>query len=133
MSDDLVDFLRARYDEEAELAQAADGDQIEATDSLWGTKYLTLRGDHDDRHTTELPAALANHIARHDPARVLAEVEAKREMLREADSFCAEYYADMDDDSSAYQRAACWRETNARLLALPYANHPDYRDEWRPS
>jgi hypothetical protein len=23
----------------------------------------------------------------------------------------------------------CW---TARLLALPYASHPDYREEWRP-
>jgi hypothetical protein len=84
----LADFNDARLDEDEATAKAADGDEIEATPSLWGTKYLTLRGDHDDRHTAELPADLADHIARHDPARVLAfSASTRRPTLRSGSSW----------------------------------------------
>ncbi|MBQ1164189.1 hypothetical protein KBZ21_40005, partial [Streptomyces sp. A73] len=64
-------------------------------------------------------------IARHSPARVLAEVDAKRGLLdRDAD------VADMDYEDNepeyAYGRATGLGEA-VRLLALPYASHPDYR------
>jgi hypothetical protein len=126
--DDLVEFLRDRLDEDEAAAKAADGDEIEATPSLWGTKYLTLRGDHDDRHTTELPAELSDHIARHDPARILAEVAAKRQLL--------EKYAEVADNDInemeyAHGYANAFGEA-VRLLALPYAYHLDYDEAWRP-
>jgi hypothetical protein len=53
------------------------------------------------------------------PDRVLAECEAKRRIV---DMFPFE--ADGDG----------WNEAGAQvlpILALPYADHPDYRDEWR--
>jgi hypothetical protein len=63
------------------------------------------------------------HIARHDPARVLAEVAAKRQIvelhfLRSSGRLCNE-----DDD--------LWPCETLRLLARPYVDHPDYRHEWR--
>lgn len=79
---------------------------------------------------------LALHIARHDPARVLREVDAKRQLLalhavdyRERpervlgevdDPFCAECVG---------ERYPC---ATIRLLALPYVDRPGYREEWRP-
>lgn len=104
-----IQFLRARYGEEEALARVADGDEIEATASLWDTKYLTLRGDRDPRHTAELPAALADHIARHDPAHVLREVAAKRRVL--------DAWEDIDYDVPDYVIDA---------LAAVYSDHPDY-------
>ena len=53
------------------------------------------------------------HIARWDPARVLAECEAKREIVVEM----------------AYDGLGP-REWILHQLALPYAGHPDYRQEW---
>ena len=56
-------------------------------------------------------------MARFDPARVLREVEAKRRIVGWADSPAlpdAEYF---------YVLTA---------LALPYADHGDHREEWRP-
>lgn len=47
------------------------------------------------------------------PARVLAESEAKRRIV---EWMCA-WQADVRDEG-------------LRLLALPYADHPDYREEW---
>lgn len=66
----------------------------------------------DDNHGREI--AYAVHIARHDPARILAECEAKRAIVA-YDHVDLATYIDM-----------------TRLLALPYADHPDYREEWRP-
>ena len=56
------------------------------------------------------------HIARHDPARALAECEAKRRIVS---------LDDLDggqDDGHVHA---------LRCLASVYADHPDFRDEWR--
>lgn len=71
----------------------------------------------------ELRTADGAHIVRHDPARVLREVEAKRRLL----AACAEY-----DDCPAGMSGSGLAYHVEELLALPYADHPDYRDEWRP-
>jgi hypothetical protein len=76
------------------------------------------------------PAArdLAHHIARHDPARVLVEVEAKRRILdtyEEATNFYRVHVA-----APAGEVHGLW--TAIQWLALPYADQPGYRDEWRP-
>ncbi|MFD7185476.1 DUF6221 family protein [Streptomyces sp. NPDC059904] len=112
--DDLVQFLRARLDEDEAAAKAADSDEIEATPSLWGTKYLTLRGSHDDRHTTELPAELADHIARHDPDRILKQTAILRGRV------------DLWSKMVGSHASACLRE-----FAAIWDEHPDYRPEWR--
>ena len=55
-----------------------------------------------------------------DPTRVLAECEAKRRivaLIREAQ------VRGMDEDHDPYV---------LRALAAVYADHPDYRTEWRP-
>ena len=51
------------------------------------------------------------HIARWDPARVLAECEAKRQLIERVGN----------PDWAGF-----------RILALPYADHPDYQQEWKP-
>lgn len=64
--------------------------------------------------------ANAEHIARHDPARVLAEVDAKRRIIEVA-------IGEMDHGDFGW----AWSQVLA-LLALPYADRPGYQDEWRP-
>ena len=54
-------------------------------------------------------------------SKVLAECEAKRRIVELAGDAAAEGYA-----PSAYMRDAL------RAIALPYADHPDYREEWKP-
>jgi hypothetical protein len=127
----LVEFLRARLIEDETTALAADGDSIEAIPLYEGVGYLTLRGDHADRYTGELPATLADHVARHDPARILSEVRAKRRILAEVVPEIDGMEDRIDGEWGAGDPAE--RESMAllRLLALPYADHPDYRAEWR--
>jgi hypothetical protein len=79
----------------------------------------------------------AEHIARWDPARVLAEVEAKRRIL---DVILA-YEAKIDGEwgcchsADAIGAGRCPEidpnEIHAlRLLAQPYAGWPGWREEW---
>jgi hypothetical protein len=151
MMDDLVTFLRARLDEDAAAAQAASWDDW--YDNRWTAHH---RKQYDGRWTiidqadegvisTVDPqaaddAGVAQHIARHDPARVLAEVEAKRAILRwhstphtVVDGFCADEGGPCthrgEAECSLCGETAC---ATLRLLALPYADHPDYREDWRP-
>jgi hypothetical protein len=116
---DLVDWLRAQLDEDERVARAADAGRWLPED-----KGITFEYRADDYHEGEAQARLVadsranqEHIAEWYPARVLAEVEAKRRIL---------------DDASAM----VWRDALGnflRLLALPYADRPGYREEWRPA
>jgi hypothetical protein len=69
------------------------------------------------------------HIARHDPARVLRDVAAKRRILALADKTRA--WTDGSAGATAGYAAAIVSDT-LRLLALPYVDHPDFRPEWSP-
>ncbi len=62
----------------------------------------------------------------HDPARVLAECEAKRRIV-ERFNLLAE---GGDGHEAMYRRSEMVGVL--RALALPYADHPEFRSEWRP-
>lgn len=66
-----------------------------------------------------LDGAVRAHQCRHDPARMLAEVEAKRRVV--------DRYAWLREHGDTGD--AAWV---LPLLGLPYADHPDYRPAWRP-
>jgi hypothetical protein len=59
----------------------------------------------------------AAHIARWDPARVLAECDAKRRIV-----------ALMEEGE--WEGGWTLAESVLRALASPYRSHPDWRDEW---
>lgn len=110
----LVEFLEARLAEDEAAARDASGGGEE---SGWHeTEEFGVQADV--RHgRAEYPIVgftpASAHIARHDPARVLREVDAKRRILAEF-------------------RAFEMSEGTVRALASVYADHPDYRKEWRP-
>ncbi len=64
----------------------------------------------------------AQHIARWNPARVLAECAAKRELI-----WMANPYDFADDGGTGMSEHA---DEILRTLALPYADRPGYRQEW---
>lgn len=75
----------------------------------------------------------AEHIARHDPARVLAEADAKRRIIKV--HFRRRSYDWDEPGVIGFECAQCCDRfpcTTLRLLALPYADHPYYKPEWRP-
>jgi hypothetical protein len=146
--DDLVTWLRAQLDDDERVAKGASM----LSRPPW-TPRITCDQDGyvsgritDDRgyavvHVEDqTPAsAEAEHIARWDPARVLAEVDAKRRILElhapvndydpngPVCSTCGE--AGNPGDETAVVRWPC---STVRLVALPYADRPGYREEWRP-
>jgi hypothetical protein len=95
---------------------------------------------HRDSPTT------AAHFSRHDPARVLAECEAKRRIVQDHATW-------ERDNRKAWKDYSRWLEGKAvaadpparttpekwhglehavRVLAAVYSDHPDYRQEWKP-
>ncbi len=62
------------------------------------------------------------------PVRFLAECEAKRRIVRDAED--AEAAAEPYPTFNTGMAAAY--EDVLKVLALSYADHPDYRDDWRP-
>src|SRR5690349_16544556 len=127
--DDLVTWLRAQLDEDERVAQAATTSPWTAWHAAMGNGQIPVAVA--DQRAGEAPVILcesrpdAEHIARHDPAQVLRDVEAKRRILDWLDQ--VEHIVDLVEVYSIDADDA--RE----LLALPYADRPGYRDEWRPS
>jgi hypothetical protein len=152
---DLVEFMRARLDEDEQVALAA----AQKSDRAW--RYTVIPGEpagqsldlSDERvlivdwtDDDELLPPEAEHIARHDPARVLREVEAKRRILdlhpittdvitdpevyvkTERQPFgCRTDHEFYDGETAGFG----YCET-LKLLALPYADHEEFNEEWRP-
>lgn len=120
MTADLVQFLRARLDEDEQTAHAAGG-------TWWAPPDLP--GQVHDSGGVNIEAKLpsfAVHIARHDPARVLAEVDAKRQIVDSYERAMANRRAHPDDLASAGAFLAL--HGAVKLLVLPYTDHP----EWAP-
>ncbi|MDQ1621115.1 MAG: hypothetical protein QOE19_3684 [Actinomycetota bacterium] len=125
----ILEFLDARLAEDALTATAAIEQSPEwhayydYRDVKDATGVYVIEADR--AHPTLEQAA---HIARHDPARVLRDVETKRQMV-------ARYRADLEDPNAAADLKSANLERwlyICRLLAAVYAGHPDYREDWRP-
>jgi hypothetical protein len=107
---DLVAFLNARLDEDEQIAQATCCPDW--TDEGW--KVLDSNAALDEglvAQTVQFQTD-ADHIARWDPARVLADVQAKRQILEHEDMW--------GEDSTILQ-----------FLAQPFADHPDFDPSWK--
>lgn len=63
------------------------------------------------------------HTCGSDAERTLAEANAKREVVDLISS---------TDSHEIHPDAWTVAKWAARLLAFPYADHPDYREEWKP-
>ena len=95
-----------------------------------GAVGVAATGPSDDHQSM----ADANHIARHDPTRVLAECGAKRRIVEREEKRLRETWRRRSDEHR--QTFEQWftkpyGET-LRDLATIYANHPDFRSEWTP-
>jgi hypothetical protein len=110
----LTEFLTARFDEDEAAARALD----------WMPRWVMA----DDLPNAQ--PGVVDHIVRHDPARVLAEVDAKRQIVTEYERGLGRRRDHPGDPASAGALLAL--HAIAHLLALPYADHPDYDEVWRP-
>ena len=129
----IVEFLLARIAEDEATAGAADP-ACWVSDVTWQIARVERAG------------AEADHIRRHDPARVVAECETKRRIVER----CRPQYAVLYRESERLLASAFDQETMKTIghsgprwpfedaeailrdLAAVYADHPDYLEEWRP-
>ncbi|MFI8294051.1 DUF6221 family protein [Streptomyces sp. NPDC085614] len=136
---DLVEFLTARLDEDERDARANRGifpsPGVDGDGCVWlhirpGGNAVIARYAHPVEGYDDM-AKLRNWADTNSgwtQARVLAEVDAKRRIVAayEVQRELAAKGVMADDVAHEYERGVL------RLLALPYAEHPDYDEAWRP-
>jgi hypothetical protein len=130
--DDLVRWLGEQLDEDERIARALVDDKRPGRADPWefcddGSIRDTSR--HGSLRVKFTWAPEAEHIIRHDPARVLREIDAKRKLMERMATTLAVAEGDTEVD---HYGALDDAETALCLLALPYADRPGYREEWRP-
>lgn len=135
MSNELVRWLREQLDEDERTARAACWDE---QPDVWTARppqgrherytVVDYLGDGVVVVTPENADAdgVGQHIARHDPARVLRETEAKRQIIEQHERYAAERRRmmggwDPQSDDSPILAA----------LASVYVDRPGYREEWQ--
>ena len=119
---DLTAFLNARLDEDEAAAKAAAKKRRPpwraVSNALRGIVESAMRG----AQVADVPGdALAEHIARHDPARVLREAEAKRKILADLTRRAEKLQVEFGDT---------WFTKILGPLAAVYSDHPDYQEAW---
>lgn len=101
----LPKFLRARIDEDEQVARAAQT-------AVW--EFAVSSPGAAAGASAEFDAAHRAYLLQFGPERTLIECETKRRILDVAKS-----------SSSTVTRALL------ELMAVPYAHHPDYKSDWR--
>jgi len=120
----ITEFLLARIAEDEDRAKRAGFGygsvwQVEVDSAEdWATVHADGRRDMVGCEDGDV----SDHIARHDPARVLAECESKRRIVVRLQM--SRMLPVQIGDHAA--------EAILRALALPHADHPDYDEAWRP-
>jgi hypothetical protein len=153
LMDDMIGFLRARLDEAEQVARAATcgpWTAKRADQSVYAQETSVVMGGHDggwyivpfqEEGGEGIEPGDAEHIAHWDPDRALAEVEAKRRILDAHDRphDCIAREASGGHSVVNGRPWEAWAPHHTadhgpcfviRCLALPYAQHPDYRTEW---
>lgn len=133
----IVEFLNARLDEDQAVVAAVEDNSAPFTGEWINDDGRVLRTRNRwvlayKPNAEPWRPGVLDHIARYDPARVLAEVATKRRVLaRHAnDGYgscegCGCEYADI---SLRYAIEEC---PELRDLAAVYADYPDYDPAWR--
>ncbi|WP_405536907.1 DUF6221 family protein [Streptomyces antimycoticus] len=125
---DIADFLRARYAERRELAEAASPGPWHVNaehDEVLAVDGFALSG-RQLRATTE-------HIAANDPEDVIADLDAKLAIVAAYESAAVGQRASggAGPAHDLLTGAANTMHYALRLLAQPFAGHPDHKgEEW---
>lgn len=103
----LANFLLARFAEQRRKAEAAQGrSSYGLADTAFDEAVELAEGEGARRPAIE-------HILQWNPVHVLADLKSKRRIV--------EGFNDWHHHQGVLE-----------LLAVPYADHPEYREEWRP-
>jgi hypothetical protein len=150
MTEDLTTWLRTQLDEDERIAIATAVAHHPAA-----TWHLNGAGDIEDHQGGYVACGPygcgmdeddSAHIIRWQPARVLAEIQAKRRILDlhphlpVVQPIWPGLPSHEDDgphrigcQTCKFSDTTTWWCDTVRLLALPHAGRPGYRDEWRPA
>lgn len=164
----IVEFLEARFAEDEAVALKAGGAEAEwlyraeydnetGNEAVWANSrteewmgpaqkqpYVSYGRNVTMDHEGCLPAVDEDdgpHIARHDPARILREVAAKRAIIAPHRFVSWLVPDDEDANGACVQCSKVWNEENhlaivgwpcepLRALAVVHSSHPDYQKEW---
>ena len=158
MAKDPIQWLLAQLNEDERIARAAGGRSeqtweadLSGKDPLGQPSWpVAVRYTTDGRlrgAVAHLPVTQERsedrmvHIARHDPARVLREIDAKRQLIARGGPFCT---SDCDEPGNEPMNPDtnwttplehhfdCGAYEAAKVLAAVYADRPGYREDWRP-
>lgn len=145
MTHDLVPWLRAQLDEDERICRATLWDDDASLgsgrwiaydrgprDGFREARWVVIDGADegvvDSRPQAADDEAVTRHIAEHDPARVLREIDAKRAVV-------AAYAEVAENDVAEFEYARGWANAlgfAVRQYALVYTDRPGYRDDWAP-
>jgi hypothetical protein len=129
---DLAAFISARLSEDEAMAYGLCGNGLHL--ARWVVSGDSIFVGTEPR--PEQPIAHARdervrqHIARHDPARVLREVTAKRAIVARYGEPLAGLGNLGDQLQLSQEKTGLWFAV--RELAAVWSDHPDYRAEWAP-
>lgn len=135
----IVEFLEARLAEDEAVAVAATkahwyassgGDfqdvNVSGVDMWGGSEQFEPLGDWRDNQGIA-------HIQRHDPARVLREVAAKRELVAREGSDRCQGHPKPWMRHGEYGAGFCFTPPEGSVLyvlASAYSDHPDFNPDW---
>lgn len=137
---DLVGFLLARVAEDEAIARAASLD-------AYGNPAMHMDWDYGPGSERDMTPAQDELHREWSPWRVLAECEAKRRIVERCKPLWIIAARPVDIQAAGVVHPGAqltiygkggplWPNDTAepilRALALPYADHADYRDEWKP-
>jgi len=126
----IVEFLTARLDAQSAVAEASgggvwdmdsDGETCAVNDSSTGESVVYVEGG--------LTLEEGQHIALNDPAYVLADIAAKRQILAAHQREVLTSDGSMPDE--CYHCCEPWVCPTVRLLAAPFAQYPDFDPAWK--
>jgi hypothetical protein len=135
---EMISFTHAQLNEDEAAANAAtpgpwaklEAEPVVAApyaaDNGHEIAEMAMCDEHPDRREAD-----ATHIARHDPARALREVEAKRSILAahqflelDGDAFCINCTSDLYE-RKGFDPCRTWR-----AIVSVYSDRPGFRPEW---
>jgi hypothetical protein len=163
VSEDLIDWLRAQLDDDERSVAAIlrRHPNWRVDPEPWGSIQMGVIDDQCDGVAYALGSYAAEHIARHDPARVLREVASLRKII---DEHQPEWQTvEWDHDQNGKGHALCCRRcqnaehstwsppigqayglpdgfvtpyvlapcTTLRLLAAIFSDRPGFQEAWR--
>jgi hypothetical protein len=126
--DELIAFVKARLDEDEAAARGLCGDGPYIAEWLISGEFIFVGTDPlpEEPIVHARDERVAQWIARHDPARVLRDVEADRQLL-------FKYEIGKKLLPGPYKLGYCEAlEEVIKIRAARFSGHPDYRDEWKP-